>query len=162
MQQPAVTTNESAERAFDAVFTAEYAGLVRLATVVCGDPAVAEEVTQDAFAAAWRRWDRLDRPGAYVQRAVVNGAVDATRRRGRAERRDRSLRVVAPTSSPPPTDPLWDLLDALPPAQRQAVVLRYHADLTVPEIAELLGRTLNTVKSDLHRAMRTLAKELAE
>ncbi len=150
------------ERAFDAVFAAEYVPLVRLATAVCGDVGVAEEVTQEAFTSAWRRWDRLDRPGAYLRRAVTNGAIDATRRRGRSDRRQRDLRDVTPVTADAPTDPLWDLIDALPDVRRAVVVLRFYADLTIPEIAEIVERPLNTVKTDLRRALSTLSKELSE
>ena len=150
------------ERGFDAVFAAEYVALVRLATAMCGDVGIAEEVTQEAFTSAWRRWSQLDRPGAYLRRSVANGAIDASRRTGRGERRDRDLRVVTATVAAPPTDPLWDVLDALPDRQRVAVVLRFYADLTVPEIADVVERPLNTVKSDLRRALAALQKELSE
>lgn len=156
----AVDEAEAVAGSFDAVFTAEYRQMVRLAVALCGNVAASEEVVQDAFAAAWPRWATLDRPGAYVQRAVVNGATDLGRRRVRRRERDRSLRVVGDTHAAPPADPLWDVIDALPTRQRQAVVLRYFVDLTVPEIAGLMGRPLGTVKSDLHRALTTLAEEV--
>lgn len=150
------------ERTFDAVFAAEYVGLVRLATTMCGDAGVAEEVTQEAFTAAWRRWSELDRPAAYLRRSVLNGAVDATRRAGRGTRRERDLRVVTATTTGAPADPLWDIIDTLPAPGRMAVVLRFYADLPLAEIAEIVGRPINTVKTDLRRALAALSKELSE
>lgn len=157
-----IEAEPAAEHTFDAVFAREYVLLVRLATAVCGDVGAAEEVTQEAFTAAWRRWDQLDRPGAYLRRAVTNGAIDATRRRGRSDRRQRDLRVVTAVTVEAPIDPLWDLIDALPDVRRAVVVLRFYADLTIPEIAEITGRPLNTVKTDLRRALATLAAELRD
>ena len=49
---------------------------------------------------------------------MTNGAIDATRRRGRSDRRQRDLRVVTPVTADAPTDPLWDLIDSLPDVRR--------------------------------------------
>ena len=68
------------------LFDAEYAGLVRLATLITGDVAGAEDAVQEAFARAVARWPRLrsyDRPGAWVRRVTIRLAV---RDRGRRRR----------------------------------------------------------------------------
>lgn len=145
-----------------AVYQREYAPLVRLATAVCGDPAVAEEVTQQAFERVWSRWGQVDRPGAYLQRSVLHGAIDECRRRQRRRERDRRLRIATPMASAAPAEPLWDALDQLPDPQRVAVVLRYYADRSIDEIATITDRPPNTVKSDLRRALASLKEALGD
>jgi RNA polymerase sigma factor (sigma-70 family) len=145
---------------FDEVFAREYRGLVRLATVMCGDSAAAEEVVQDAFTAAMPRWATLERPGAFLQRSVVNGAIDVTRRRRRTAGHE-VVDVDATVSDPEPSDQrLWAALDDLPDTQRSAIALRYYLDLPLAEVSAVLDRPLNTIKSDLRRALATLAKEV--
>ena len=151
--------SEPVASSFDDVFLAEHAGLVRLATVMCGSPARAEELVQDAFAGAWTRWDELQRPGAYLRRSVVNATINATRRRERSEEPLPEADPVAPDAPPPDTD-LLAVLDELPPVQRAVVVLRFYLDLPLAEIAEAVDRPLNTVKSDLRRALAALSGEL--
>src|SRR6266545_6283676 len=74
---------------FDEFFRSEYRRVVGLATVLCGRLAIAEELAQDAFVSAYRRWDRVgayDDPGAWVRRVVVNLATSSLRRRAREVR----------------------------------------------------------------------------
>src|SRR5690242_16023337 len=71
---------------FDQLYRERYAGLVRLAYLMVGDNAVAEELVQDAFAKAHLRWSRIEHPVAYVHTAVLNGARNELRRRSRRRR----------------------------------------------------------------------------
>src|SRR3984957_7645225 len=74
-----------------ALYQAHAVGLIRLAIVMLGDRAAAEDVVQDAFLGLYRHWDRLDDPGnalAYVRSAVLNRCRNALRQRGRRERPD--------------------------------------------------------------------------
>ena len=145
-------------RSFDALFDAERAGMVRLAFLMVGSEPLAEEIVQDAFAAVYLRWDRLDRPGAYLRRCVVNGARTSVRRRA-VERRH--LRVVAEEGAPSPARELLDALGALAIDRRAVVVLRFYAGMTQEEIADALGIRLGTVKSRLHRGLAELREALA-
>jgi RNA polymerase sigma factor (sigma-70 family) len=145
---------------FEEVFATEYRGLVRLATVVCGDPGAAEEVVQDAFTAALPRWDGIERHGAFLQRSVVNGAIDVTRRRRRTTGSEFGEHEGSVHDPQPADERLWAALDGLPDPQRAAVALRYYLDLPLAEVSAVLERPLNTVKSDLRRALATLAKEV--
>jgi DNA-directed RNA polymerase specialized sigma24 family protein len=72
---------------FDELFLRERQSMVRVAYLIAGSTAVAEEVTHDAFVTVFERWDRLDQPGAYLRRCVVNGAMRASRRRAHAAHR---------------------------------------------------------------------------
>src|SRR3954467_14502477 len=66
------------ELRFDDFYTAEYPSVVRLAFALTGRLAVAEEMAQEAFLAAYRRWNRIsryDEPGAWVRRVVTHRCV---------------------------------------------------------------------------------------
>jgi RNA polymerase sigma-70 factor (sigma-E family) len=142
---------------FEDVYLERYPAMVRVAVLLLGDQAQAEEVVQDAFVAAYRRWSRIESPGAYIRQSVTNGCRDVLRRRRIAE----SLRVRRSAADPAqPHEHVDDLLAALPPKQRLAVVLRFYDDQSIDQIAELLDTRPGTVKSLLHRAMALLREEL--
>lgn len=65
----------AAGMSFDALYRSAYADMVRLAWLLVGSRAVAEEVVQDAFLAVHQRWETIDNPGGYLRRAVVNTRV---------------------------------------------------------------------------------------
>lgn len=150
---------------FDTFFEDEYGDVLRTVALAVGDRARAEEVTQEAFARAFRKWRKvslLNRPAAWVYVVAVN----AERSRFR---RDARIHSGVSTDLGVSTDPtgavlarvvVEELLDRLPPRQRAAVVLRYLGDLTVPEVARALGCAEGTVKSTLHDALRKLRVEL--
>ena len=134
--------------------------MVRLATLLVGSPAIAEEVVQDAFAAVSERWETVDRPDAYLRRSVINGCAGVLRRRT-IEQRYRSARLeVADDEIPEQLIDLRTALDRLTDRQRLVVVLRYFADLRDEEIAEALGVRPGTVRSLAHRAIAALRGEM--
>lgn len=134
--------------------------MVRLATLLVGSSAIAEEIVQDAFMGVSQRWDSLDRPYAYLRTSVVNGCAAALRRRS-VEDRYRAARIEVPDREIP--EELIDLrraLDRLTARQRLVVGLRYFADLPDAEIADALGARPSTVRSLARRALAALRKEL--
>ena len=147
---------------FEVFFRAELASVVAVAFRITGDIGLAEEITQDAFARAlvrWRRLRRYDRPGAWVRRVAIRDAVRAARRQrplpisgeDRAGREERGSDA--------------DLLAAvrrLPAKQRAAVVLYYLEDRPTSEVAELLGCTEATVRSQLRKAREHLFSDLRD
>jgi RNA polymerase sigma factor (sigma-70 family) len=137
----------------DALYVAEYEAMVRVAFLIVGSRADAEDVAQDAFARVHLRGDRVDRPGAYLRRCVVNGALDVLRRRTLADR-VRALR--AEDSTVLGADELSDALAALPDRQRAALVLRFYQGLSEREVAEALGVRPGTAKSLVHRGLANL------
>lgn len=163
---------------FEAFYRQEWAGLVALAWSLTGQWAVAEELAQDAFGAALRRWPevgRMDRPGAWVRRAVINRSIDRRRRRaseGRGLVRAGSLAVVSARTGAPidPTgdtvadrvgDPaFWAAVRALPERQGTCLALHYLEDRSVVDIAAVLGCRPSTVKVHLHRGRTALAAAL--
>jgi RNA polymerase sigma factor (sigma-70 family) len=143
----------------DALYEAQRHRLLRLAHLLTGSHALAEEIVQEAFVVLCARDGEVDHGPAYARGIVVNLARKAQRRRGVEERhalRAGPDRVVLP----PELDGAWAAVRRLPPDQRAVVVLRFYEDASLQDIAVLLGRPLGTVKSHLHRALRRLAKEI--
>jgi RNA polymerase sigma-70 factor (sigma-E family) len=138
------------------LYEQHYESLVRLAYLVSGQAAVAEEVVQDAFLKAHRSWDRVRDPAAYVRTAVINGC----RSWGRRQRLERERRPHPPQPTLQEPDELWDALATLNVRARAAIVLRYYADLPDAEIAEILGCRVATVRTTIHRALAVLRKEI--
>ena len=150
----------NADRSFDGLFVSKRLPMVRLATLLVGSPAIAEEVVQDAFTAVNERWDAVEHPGAYLRTSVVNGCAQVLRRRT-IEQRYRAARIeVADSELPEQLIDLRRALDRLTDRQRLVVVLRYFADLPDDEIAETLGVRPSTVRSLAHRAIAALREEL--
>lgn len=142
---------------FEELFEAQYERMVRTAFLLLGSRTEAEDATQDAFACVERRWSRLDNPGGYLRRCVVNRSYDTLRRR-QLEKRFRLLRHE--TVSELAADELTDALAVLPPKRRAAIVLRYYAGLKEREIAEVMRVRPGTVKSLIHRALSQLRREI--
>lgn len=143
-----------AANTFEDLFRSRYEPMVRVAFLLVGSRAEAEDVVQDAFARIELRWARLDNPEGYLRRCVVNRSHDMLRRR-RVEQRFRLLHRDD-TSSELGADELGDALASLAPKRRAAVVLRYYEGLAEREIAEILRVRPGTVKSMLHRALAQL------
>ncbi len=145
--------------------------LARLAWLVTGDGADADDVAADALMAAWRQWDRVcasDRPLAYVRRMVVNIAVSRIRTRARDRRRFLALvpwaavdQVVDADTTAADQDLRVALL-ALPPRRRACLVLRYAFDLPEQEVADLLQIAVGTVKSQTAKAATQLRRDLQQ
>lgn len=124
-----------------------------------GSDEAANDVVHDAFLSVYRRWDHVVDPGAYLNRAVLNGCRDTARRTetdARARRRLSSDDIVSATD----TD-LVDVLRRLPFNQRAAVVLRFYARMTESEIAATLDCRPGSVGPWIHRALKSLRKELS-
>lgn len=150
----------------DELYRREYRPLVALAYGLSGSRAAAEEIVQDAFLAAHRRWQRVgayDLPSMWLRRVVVNRSVSAVRRRlaeAKALTRVGSW-ANRPDPLPEQHDELWRAVRRLPPQQAKALFLRYVDDCTVAETAMVLGCSEGTVKTHLHRARRSLAGALS-
>lgn len=154
------------DAAFARLYAEQFDPLVRLAALLVGSPAAAEDVVQDSFAKLHGRFHRIDEPRAWLRVAVVNASRNERRRLGRLRRhlaRQSHRREPMAVAGPPPEPPDASLLAALrrlPPRQRAVVVLRYYLGLDEAEIASTLGIRPGTVKSRLHRALAQLRVEL--
>ena len=136
----------------------------RLAYLLTGDRATAEDLVQEAFVRVVGRFRHLRVPDAfesYLRRTIVNLHTSQLRRR-RIERsyleRERVSARPEAVSSPDlgEREDVWRELLALPPRQRAAVVLRYYEDLSERETADVLRCSVAAVKSLTARAMETL------
>ena len=140
------------------------------ALLMMRNPALAEEQVQEAFLAAWRGIKGF-RPGRpfkpWVVRILVNKIVSL--RRTRAHPTVSLEDHDPPDELPEPAEAVQAQFDRqairqalarLTPDHREVIVLRYFADLTVPELAETIGVPLGTAKSRLHRALGQLRDEL--
>jgi RNA polymerase sigma-70 factor (sigma-E family) len=163
---PLAPTAWTADDAVTHLFAAHYRGLVRLATLLLRRPDLAEEIVQDAFVALHRRWRGLrdtDKALSYLRATVLNRSRSALRHR----------RVVAAhlaAARPGPDAPSAEAgvlhtlerdamiaaLRGLPARQREALVLRYYADLSEAQIAEAMGVSRGAVKSHTSRGMAAL------
>jgi len=135
--------------------------LQRFGYALTGDWALAEDLLQTALAKAYPRWSRVlrDDPEAYVRKIMLNTWSSWWRRRWRGELPTLQLPEVAAPDGYADVDSRQALraaLAQLPPGQRAVVVLRYHQDLSEAQVAELLGISAGTVKSQAARALATL------
>jgi RNA polymerase sigma-70 factor, ECF subfamily len=147
---------------FEQLYREEFPSVFRAVLLLCGDPDMAEDVTQHAFAKALDRWARVrayDHPGAWV----TVTAVHHLRRQLRVPaiaRRQRALEPETDGVSPEDRILLWQGVRSLPQRQREAVVLFYVAGLSVGEVARVMGCESGTVKAHLFKARRHLAKHM--
>jgi RNA polymerase sigma-70 factor (ECF subfamily) len=156
-----------AGRGFDEFFAAHYDNLARTLTVALADRSAAEDATQEALTRALRRWrhvQRLDRPAAWLYVVAMNHVRDGWRRDRREPRWEAELESPTPdpTGGVTTTLSVRDAITTLPARQREAVVLRYLADLPLADVAEAMGCAVGTVKATLHQALASLRVELKE
>ncbi|MGH3320590.1 MAG: SigE family RNA polymerase sigma factor [Streptosporangiaceae bacterium] len=164
----AAPRTRSADEVLIALYDSHYRPLVRLATLLVRDVTAAEEVVQDAFVAMHGSWKRLRDPtkaAAYLRRSVVNGCRSHLRHRAVVERHP----PAAPSDEPSAEhhvmntlerDTIMSALRRLPARQREALVLRYYADLSEPEIAKAMGISRGSVKSHTFRGIAALRSTL--
>ena len=142
--------------------------LVSALALYCGDRWLAEELAQDTLVRVLERWatvSRTDSPSTWAHRIAFNAA-DSWFRRRAAERR--AVRRFAARRGEEPSDLLdpqvlavRQAVAALPPRQRQVVVLHFVADLSVQETARTMRCAAGTVKSLTHLALRSLRESTA-
>jgi RNA polymerase sigma-70 factor (sigma-E family) len=135
-----------------------YGDLRRLAFLLCGDWAAADDGVQTALIACEKRWLSIHDPQrhAYVRQAVIR-TMSTWRLRRRAHAPLAELDATAAVETD--VDARLTVLAALqllPVGQRQVVVLRFYEGLSEREIADALGIGLGTVKSRASRAMAAL------
>jgi RNA polymerase sigma-70 factor (sigma-E family) len=173
---------DSEPRGFREYVGARRQGLLATAYVLTGSQHGAEDLVQATLVKVWPRWNRVAEagdPDAYVRKALLNTFLSWRRRDG-----GREILSDDVASLPPPRAGLGsdsesgsgsgtagsaltgvldrivvrELLRALPRRQRAVVVLRYFADLTEAQIAEAMGCSVGTVKSQHAKALTTLRR----
>jgi RNA polymerase sigma-70 factor (sigma-E family) len=146
---------------FEEFVAARGQALHRVAYLLTGDWGLAEDLLQTALARAYPRWSRIERgcPEAYVRQIMVNTWCSWWRRRWRGEVPTAALPDAAGSDDYTSADcrqALRMALASLPRRQRAVVVLRYHQDLSEQQVAQLLGISAGTVKSQASKALAKL------
>jgi RNA polymerase sigma-70 factor (ECF subfamily) len=150
---------------FDAVFRDVWPRLVSLGTVRTGRIDIARDLAQETMLRAHARWAELstyDAPAAWCHTVMTNLLIDH-HRSATSERRavDRLGGRASDHGAPTPALDRWnELVAPLPDRQRTVVTLYYADDLSVAQIANLLGMTRGAVKAALFKARRTLRQHL--
>src|SRR3984957_3256714 len=171
-RRPAVTKPDqwSAELAVIELYSVQYKALVRLAAMLVRDTSTAEEVVQDAFIAMHDGWHRLkdaDKALAYLRQAVVNRSRSVLRHRMVVEKNAPKPAPDMPSAEHGAmallerSEVIAALRD-LPERQREAIVLRYYADLSEADIAATMRISRGAVKSHTARAMASLKAALEQ
>ncbi len=155
------------ESEFHAFFEQHHRQLARLAYLLTSDHDAADDITADAFTAAWRHWGRVrqvDNPLAYMRRTVANMATSRLRRIMRERRGLGMLGTMAEThcvdTDVPAVVDVRAALMSLPTRKRECVVLRYAFDLSEHETARTLGISIGTVKSQTSKGAGELERLL--
>jgi RNA polymerase sigma-70 factor, ECF subfamily len=144
------------ERAFAVLAERELAGAYRMALLLLGDTAEAEDAVQDALVRAWQRWAQLRDPGragAWFGRILVNACRDRLRSPRREVRWIGDGRSSSAASVFEEREALGAAMRSMNIDQRIVLVLRYYLDLPVEEIAARTGAPEATVRSRLRLAL---------
>jgi RNA polymerase sigma-70 factor (sigma-E family) len=152
-----------AEEGFREFVQLRYGELLRTAYLLTGSTHAAEDLVQSALLKAYRRWDQVDEPMAYLRRALVNQRTSVWRRIGSRE----LLTGVLPergradgSAAHAERDELLAALAKLPVRMRAVLVLRYWEDMSEADTAELMGCSVGSVKSQASRGLARLREVL--
>lgn len=159
--------DESTRRDFAEFAAARSGELIRLAYVLTGEQHAAEDLLQGVLTKAAAHWGRIhSAPEAYVRKIMYREQVSWWRRRAR--RPETTMAVVPERSAETPGTSvearltLQDAIRALPAGRRAVLVLRYLEDLPEAQVAEILGCSVGTVRSQTHKAVAQLRTVLTD
>lgn len=153
---------------YAAYVAARWAGLVRAAVLLGCSRTDAEDLVQTALVRCYRVWWRVQRandPDAYVYRVLLNCLASSRRRRWWGEHPSDDIPAAAVSDHAEVAAvraAVMAALAGLGEDQRRVVVLRYWADLTERQVADVLGVAVGTVKSRTSRALAALSLELGD
>jgi RNA polymerase sigma-70 factor (ECF subfamily) len=175
--------DQSSTRVFGAWMAAEQKRIFLLCRRMLRDPEDADSAVQDTFLKAWQALNKagampLDEPGKWLTRIAANTCLDRLRSkrwqfwRKRPKPEDEAtILQMAPATEPDAEDQYFAgqierrlalALDKLSVRQRSVFTLRHYENLSLAEIAELLGMEVGTVKAHLFRALERLRTELKD
>ena len=166
---PLTGLGDARQAAVTALYHEHALSLIRLAHIMLGGRAGAEDIVHDAFCGLYRRWAHLADPGnalGYVRSSVLNGCRTALRRSRLAD----LTRSYQPDEASAEAAVLLGeerrevvrALRRLPARQREVLVLGYYLDLPDEQIADDLGIGASTVRSTRHRALAALERVLLQ
>jgi RNA polymerase sigma-70 factor (sigma-E family) len=146
---------------FIAFFHARHAAYVRTAYAIVGSWAAAEDAAQEALSRVYASWPSIrgDTPDPYARRVLVNTCFRMLKSR-KAETLTDLVPERPTTDDPSVRVDLMDALARLRPQDRAVIALRYLDDLSVAEVAAILGVAEGTVKSQCSRVLRQIRTQL--
>ncbi len=162
-------TNDHERAEFDDFVLARSPALQRAAYLMVGDVSLAQDLVQEALTKTYVAWPRLHRTAnaeAYTRKAITTTAISWFRRKG--WNNERATAVLPESTTGGHADDvvqsalLWTCLQALPPRQRAAIVLRYYEDLTEAQTAEAMDCAIGTVKSQVSAGLAKLRAQLGD
>jgi RNA polymerase sigma-70 factor (sigma-E family) len=158
------------ERDFRRFVSERSAALLRAGYYLTGDAHLARDLLQIGLLAAARKWTSIREPAAaeaYVRRAMYRHQIDSWRIRARRPETPVAVLADRPIGGDHAADTalrqgLFDALRSLPAGQRAVVVLRYWEDRSETEVADLLGVSVGTVRSQSSKALARLRTRFPE
>ncbi|USX51193.1 SigE family RNA polymerase sigma factor [Lentzea sp. HUAS12] len=151
---------------FDQFVTDRLDRLLGYATAITCDKHLAQDIVQNVLLRAQGKWERIgamDAPYLYVKRMVTNDYLSWRHRKAareiaveRGELARHAPAMADPADAHAERDAMRARIAVLPRKQRAALVLRFYEDCSDTEIAQVLGCTESTVRSQLSRALQTL------
>jgi RNA polymerase sigma-70 factor (ECF subfamily) len=162
------------EQAFSNIVDQYSTLMLRTASMIVGDHDTAEDVVQDAFIQAWHHLPDLRKAGAlrpWLMRIVVNQCISFKRRLARStafmrqalSEQETDLIAQAADDHKGRMERDWDLahaIETLPTKQRAVIVLHYYNSMTLPEMAQTLNTSENTLKKRIQAALTNLRRIL--
>jgi RNA polymerase sigma-70 factor (ECF subfamily) len=151
--------------AFEMLVRRRQGALRQLMRRVCGDPALADDLAQQAFLQAWLQLSTLREPaafGGWLRRLAVNGALQHLRKRGEWTDPEAGADLAAPEADPAAAMDVERLLQRLSPQERLCIVMCHAEGYSHGEVAMLTGLPLGTVKSHVSRGSRRMREWLGE
>lgn len=153
-----------------AVYRAHHGELVRFATFVAPENGMAEDLVHEAFVKLYGAWRRIDDPariGGYLRTTILNLARGRARhlgvvRRNRPDPRPEMASAESGAMRNEDRDQVVTALRRLSERQRACLVLRHYEDRSESEIAEILGISIGSVRTHVHRGMAALGRLLYE
>jgi RNA polymerase sigma-70 factor (sigma-E family) len=157
---------DRSEEEFRQFVSARLDALRGLAYLTCGNWQSADDAVARSLTKLFSRWGSVASPERYAARMVVRAAIDEVRRPWRRE--VSASQAFPDVGEPDPSEELperlriRDALRQVPAGQRAVVVLRFYADMSVEEVADALGCSAGTVKSQTAKGLATLRGLLAQ
>ncbi|HET7016304.1 MAG TPA: SigE family RNA polymerase sigma factor [Streptosporangiaceae bacterium] len=160
---------EQPTAAVSALYQEHALAMIRLAHIILGNRATAEDVVQDAFCGLYRRWDHVaskDKVVSYLRSSVLNGCRSVLRQNRPGELTEAyqpiAISAEATALTAEERKQVVRAVRRLPERQRDVLVLRYYLDLGDDKIAADLGVSINTVRSTRRRGLLSLERLLKE
>ena len=153
-----------------AIYETHYRDLLRFASLTAPEPAMAEDLVHEAFVKLYGAWKRIDDPsrvGGYLRTTVLNLARGRARHLGVVRRNQPAALPDAASAEShvmvnDDRNRVVAALRGLSDRQRACLVLRHYEDQSESEIAEILGISIGSVRTHVHRGMQAMGQILDE